>query len=191
MTQLRLDRPIHLLSAVAALAVLLPVFAAAQLCVRDGRADFAIDPETGQCRIFGDCAAPAGWEPCPGPVGEPDPGSSFAAPAPEPKGDRVCAQVITFAEDPQTGECVAFPTPCDVPKGWKSCGPGPVSLAAPAEQPAPAVAADPLATAEEKGGRNCIQVITYAQNPDTGECVAFPTPCDVPRGWKECSGATS
>ncbi len=29
----------------------------------------------------------------------------------------------------------------------------------------------------------CIQVITPAQNPLTGECREFPTPCDVPPGW--------
>lgn len=31
----------------------------------------------------------------------------------------------------------------------------------------------------------CIQVITPAQNPLTGECKEFPTPCDVPEGWKK------
>lgn len=190
MTKLRLDRPLHVLSAVAVLALVLPVFAAGQLCVRDGRADFATDPETGQCRIFPDCGAPAGWEPCPGPVGEPDPGSALVAPAPAPTGGGVCAQVITFAEDPRTGECVAFPTPCDVPKGWKSCGPGPVSLAAGGERPTPALAVDPLASAEERGGGNCIQVITYARDPETGVCTMFPTPCDVPKGWESCQGSS-
>lgn len=102
-------------------------------------------------------------------------------------GGKVCAQVITFAEDPDTGECVAFPTPCDVPKGWKSCGPGPVSTAA-APEARPSLTVDPLASAEEKGGGHCIQVITYARDPETGACIAFPTPCDVPKGWEKCSG---
>ncbi|MGB9598591.1 MAG: hypothetical protein ACPLZH_01975, partial [Minisyncoccales bacterium] len=31
----------------------------------------------------------------------------------------------------------------------------------------------------------CIQVITPAQDPLTGECKNFPTPCDVPPGWKK------
>lgn len=31
---------------------------------------------------------------------------------------KVCAQVITPAKDPQTGQCIEFPTPCDVPSGW-------------------------------------------------------------------------
>ena len=29
----------------------------------------------------------------------------------------------------------------------------------------------------------CIQVITAARNPQTGETKDFPTPCDVPEGW--------
>lgn len=29
----------------------------------------------------------------------------------------------------------------------------------------------------------CIQVITPAKDPATGECREFPTPCDVPSGW--------
>lgn len=29
----------------------------------------------------------------------------------------------------------------------------------------------------------CIQVVTPAYNPETGECVDFGTPCDVPPGW--------
>lgn len=36
-------------------------------------------------------------------------------------------------------------------------------------------------------GDFCIQVITYATNPDTNECEFFPTPCDVPAGWQTCS----
>ncbi len=30
----------------------------------------------------------------------------------------VCAQVVTSAKNPQTGSCVQFPTPCDVPSTW-------------------------------------------------------------------------
>ncbi len=29
----------------------------------------------------------------------------------------------------------------------------------------------------------CIQVVTPAYNPATGECYDFGTPCDVPSGW--------
>ncbi len=37
------------------------------------------------------------------------------------------------------------------------------------------------------GSIMCIQVITPAQDPAGGECVYFPTPCDVPEGWVNCS----
>ena len=33
--------------------------------------------------------------------------------------DKVCAQVIQRAHNPQTGEEKDFPTPCDVPAGWE------------------------------------------------------------------------
>lgn len=36
----------------------------------------------------------------------------------KPAGNEVCAQVITPATNPATGECKEFPTPCDVPQGW-------------------------------------------------------------------------
>ncbi len=32
--------------------------------------------------------------------------------------DSPCAQVITPARDLNTGECIEYPTPCDVPDGW-------------------------------------------------------------------------
>jgi hypothetical protein len=30
----------------------------------------------------------------------------------------LCAEVVTTAKDPRTGQTVSFPTPCDVPVGW-------------------------------------------------------------------------
>jgi hypothetical protein len=30
----------------------------------------------------------------------------------------------------------------------------------------------------------CIQVITYARNPETGTCCVYPNPCVVPDGWQ-------
>lgn len=29
----------------------------------------------------------------------------------------------------------------------------------------------------------CIQVITYATNPATGQCCVYPDPCSAPTGW--------
>ncbi|MBI2597405.1 hypothetical protein HYW41_04570 [Candidatus Daviesbacteria bacterium] len=41
-------------------------------------------------------------------------------PIPSPSSvDQICAQVITPAKNPKTGECKEFGTPCDVPEGWK------------------------------------------------------------------------
>lgn len=37
----------------------------------------------------------------------------------------------------------------------------------------------------------CIQVITTAKNPQTGEIKEFPTPCDVPEGWERSSANTT
>ena len=37
----------------------------------------------------------------------------------------------------------------------------------------------------EETGQPCIQVITPAVNPETGEIKEFPTPCDVPEGWEK------
>jgi len=31
----------------------------------------------------------------------------------------------------------------------------------------------------------CVQVITPAKNPETGECREFSTPCAVPEGWEK------
>lgn len=44
------------------------------------------------------------------------------------------------------------------------------------------VPSTPLGTGEPDA---CIQVITPARNPQTGEVKDFPTPCDVPEGWEK------
>lgn len=38
-------------------------------------------------------------------------------------GDEVCIQVVTPARNPETGEVVDYPTPCDVPEGWEVVAP--------------------------------------------------------------------
>jgi len=51
------------------------------------------------------------------------------------EGGNICAQVVTTARDPITGEQRDFPTPCDVPQGWvtvhTSDGPADPRLAGP------------------------------------------------------------
>ncbi len=37
----------------------------------------------------------------------------------ESESDEMCAQVITPALNPATGEIREFPTPCDVPESWE------------------------------------------------------------------------
>ncbi len=36
-----------------------------------------------------------------------------------PKDQSACAQVVTSARNPKTGDIRQFPTPCDVPDGWE------------------------------------------------------------------------
>lgn len=31
--------------------------------------------------------------------------------------------------------------------------------------------------------QDCIDVVAYGTNPETGECYQFPNPCSVPKGW--------
>lgn len=38
---------------------------------------------------------------------------------PQVEEPRVCAQAITPARNPETGQIREFPTPCDVPEGWE------------------------------------------------------------------------
>ncbi len=45
--------------------------------------------------------------------------------------------------------------------------------------------AGPILKREKAKERICIQVITPAISPDDGACKEFPTPCDVPSGWKK------
>ncbi len=120
--------------------------------------------------------------------------------APAPAADMACIQVITFAQNPDTGDWETFPTPCDVPEGWRISTSRPDSEADadragndddPEIPPIsePGVIAPPPetdsdgGTAGEGDGMICAQVVTYGRNPDTGAWVAFPTPCDVPEGW--------
>jgi pyruvate, water dikinase len=46
----------------------------------------------------------------------------------------------------------------------------------------------PLNQWDIKEGRLCAQVITYAKQSSGSECIAYPTPCDIPDGWQVCEG---
>lgn len=49
---------------------------------------------------------------------EPSAKSDACPEARQPSG--MCAQVITWAKDPDTGTCCEYPTPCHAPKNWKT-----------------------------------------------------------------------
>lgn len=59
----------------------------------------------------------------------------------------------------------------------------PTSPPPPQDQPVQKASPKPLPPPVEEPGIICVQVITPAYNPQTGECREFPTPCDVPVGW--------
>jgi pyruvate, water dikinase len=46
----------------------------------------------------------------------------------------------------------------------------------------------PLTHWDQREGRICVQVITYAKEREEAVCKAFSTPCEVPDGWKVCDG---
>lgn len=47
-----------------------------------------------------------------------DDAANTVEPNAEENSDEVCEEVVTYGTDPDTDECKAFPTPCDVPEGW-------------------------------------------------------------------------
>ncbi|MFH1721364.1 MAG: hypothetical protein ABH950_02030 [Candidatus Altiarchaeota archaeon] len=54
--------------------------------------------------------------------------------------------------------------------------------------PTSTLKAESTSTITEKQGDTgsfCIQVITYAVDPENTECNAYPTPCDVPQGFRK------
>ncbi|OQW92587.1 MAG: hypothetical protein BWK78_01260 [Thiotrichaceae bacterium IS1] len=89
-------------------------------------------------------------------------------------GGQMCADVITYGKNPNTGEWQTFSTPCAVPQGWQS------SLV----KPDSSVRADTSPTTTDTK-EVCEQVITYGKNPKTEEWEEFPTPCEVPDGWEK------
>ncbi len=48
----------------------------------------------------------------------------------------------------------------------------------------------PVTHWDQREGRLCAQIITYAQSTQGGSCQAFATPCDVPDGWAVCDAST-
>lgn len=76
-----------------------------------------------------------------------------------------CAQVLTPARNPQTGECFVLPNSCVVPDEWEVVSSCDESRSAP---------------------ELCVDVSVGAINPETGVCEEFLSTCDVPAGWAGC-----
>jgi len=72
---------------------------------------------------------------------------------------QICADVIVYAKNPETGQWQTFATPCEVPAGWEST---------------------PVKPPEEI----CTAQIMYGKNPATGQWEQLPNPCEAPAGWE-------
>ncbi|MEK7212383.1 MAG: hypothetical protein AAB686_01775 [Patescibacteria group bacterium] len=68
----------------------------------------------------------------------------------------------------------SYPPQCKTPDGQTFTGKAMVTLPPDGKS---------LAPRPKNDLRMCVQVITPAKNPETGEIREFPTPCDVPPGW--------
>lgn len=96
----------------------------------------------------------------------------------------LCAQVVTWAKDPNSGACCQYGTPCSAPAGWKQFGTEDACEKA-ATCPAPTTSFAP-------GG--CSAVVIWAKDPASGSCCQYPDPCSAPEGWEqfysseECAG---
>ncbi|OQW92740.1 MAG: hypothetical protein BWK78_00730 [Thiotrichaceae bacterium IS1] len=107
-----------------------------------------------------------------------------------------CIDVITYGQNPETGEWQTFPTPCEVPVGWVTSTTQPppqcpkeiiygqnpetknwYTFSTPCDVP------KGWLSSSTQPVSNCIEVITYAQNPDTTHWYAFSNFCDIPTGW--------
>lgn len=67
---------------------------------------------------------------------------------------------------------------------WSSPISNEINLAIP-HATTPSTTAAPVSTTVSKPTKRCAQVITPAKNPQTGQCMEFPTPCDVPADWEK------
>ncbi|MDD2822481.1 MAG: hypothetical protein PHQ59_00190 [Candidatus Daviesbacteria bacterium] len=101
--------------------------------------------------------------------------------APEPK---TCAQVITSAMNPLTGNCEEFPSPCEVPSGWTLNCTSPVVTATPTQSPNPnliSYGAFSYTTSADN-----VQHVSQSILADNG--YAYGRTCIVENGQVNCDG---
>jgi len=84
------------------------------------------------------------------------------------KADKVCAEVVVYAQNPTSKNWYSFVTPCDVPTDWTE-----ISYIKPENT-------------ELTSGPGCTTDVKYAQNLKTTHWYLFGLSCDVPSGvdWK-------
>lgn len=113
-----------------------------------------------------------------------------------------CRDMPAVAINPETQERVEFNSECNVPRGYTlltrmaqpeiTCSSLPVMALGPngdrqqfeSECDVPREWSI-LSRAQAGEPENCIQVISYAKNPETGDVHEYPTPCDIPEGWEK------
>ncbi|OQW91459.1 MAG: hypothetical protein BWK78_04560, partial [Thiotrichaceae bacterium IS1] len=166
------------------------------------------NPETSKWEVFPTpCDVPEGWEITTTKPPELVEDNNTGPDTESVDGDKVCQQVITYAQHPTSKNWYIFPTPCDVPKEWTNTQPEnpcagvviygqspttnhwytfvnacdlPQSWKSTLSKPA----TDDNTSNE---GMNCLSIVTYAQSERTGNWYAFPNSCDIPTGWKTSS----
>jgi hypothetical protein len=98
---------------------------------------------------------------------------------PPAKETGACTDNIVHARDPnaQGITCCTYASPCEAPAGWTQYGSrtdctggGGPNQCAPARIPSEPV--------------ECPLVITWGLNPENGACCQYPSPCQVPDGYK-------
>jgi hypothetical protein len=87
----------------------------------------------------------------------------------------ICAAVVTWAKDPESGNCCQYGSPCSAPVGWKQFGTAEACESAPS-CPAPTTSFAPEA---------CVTVVVWAKDPVTGGCCQYGDPCSAPADWQQ------
>jgi hypothetical protein len=100
---------------------------------------------------------------CPGP-------STSARPA------DLCATVVTWAKDPESGGCCQYGSPCSAPTGWKQFG---------TEEACEKAPSCPASHAGFAPDQPCAAVLVWAKDPASGGCCQYPDPCSAPEGWEQ------
>lgn len=133
---------------------------------------------------------------------------------PEPRtanSGEACTGRSVYAKNPQTGECCEYKSSCNAPADWKSyssrrlCEKNSTNECPVIAEP-PADFCKDGTVSKKKDGKGCViayeckmqgtcpaplestglcvNVRVWAKNPETGECCAYSTPCQVPKDWK-------